>query len=124
MKTKIELIITLFLISALIPILFLSRCNAQDFDAEVKNYRTTHEYALSLTLEVVKIEDEDVVENAIESFDLLSQESQKILEPEKVVLDSLSLAISKYKALLDEIQTFKLNNSKLHNLHQILQIAL
>ena len=36
MKTKIELIITLFLISALIPILFLSRCNAQDFDAEVR----------------------------------------------------------------------------------------
>ena len=67
--------------------------------AEASSFRVTHADALNLTVETVKIADNDKVETALEAYSALSPAAKgKLTGGEEALLDNLSVKIAELKA--------------------------
>ena len=106
MKSKLSLSLVLFLLILLVPIGFLGNFSNNDIENEVEKYKTENALVVLLTPETVEIEDRPDVEDALEAYDLLSEEAQIELIDEKTILDSLLVEIERLEAVELEVITF------------------
>ena len=115
MKSKLSLSLVLFLLILLVPIGFLGNFSNNDIENEVEKYKTENALVVLLTPETVEIEDRPDVEDALEAYDLLSEEAQIELIDEKTILDSLLVEIERLEAVELEVITSRRTPKELKN---------
>lgn len=109
MKTKVLIISLIVFLGFLLSIFTMYSSFKNNDNEEVIAYRKEHKYVLELKIEDSKISDQDEVQDALDSLSNLSEDSQKILEPEKNHLKGLASEIYR-KIVLFEVQSFRDDN--------------
>ncbi len=66
-------------------------------EAAATEFRTNNAAALALTIETVKMNDEDIIQTALNTYDELSEEVKAKVETEKELLDNLRIRIEELK---------------------------